>query len=80
MVQGALLSLLLLTGDAAELVAELGLETAPVASRDLPGWRVPRRIVVAAAVMHELKQRRQLVKRLAAEPHFAQCTREFPRG
>ena len=46
MVNGALLSLLLLTGDAADLVAELGLETSAVASRDLPGWRAPKKVVV----------------------------------
>ncbi|HEX6851353.1 MAG TPA: D-2-hydroxyacid dehydrogenase [Candidatus Polarisedimenticolaceae bacterium] len=27
------------------LVAELGLEVSPVASRDLPGWRVPKKVV-----------------------------------
>jgi phosphoglycerate dehydrogenase-like enzyme len=33
----------------AELVRELGIEESPVASRDLPGWRVPQRIYVRAS-------------------------------
>jgi phosphoglycerate dehydrogenase-like enzyme len=32
-----------------EVVAELGLETSPFASRDLPGWRVPKKIVAPGA-------------------------------
>jgi phosphoglycerate dehydrogenase-like enzyme len=31
------------------LIAELGLEASPVASRDLPGWQAPKRVVVAGA-------------------------------
>lgn len=33
----------------AELARELGIEESPVASRDLPGWRVPKRIYVRAS-------------------------------
>jgi phosphoglycerate dehydrogenase-like enzyme len=45
---------------ASALIAELGIEASPIASRDLPGWRVPRRVVVSRATP-ELLQRLQAV-------------------
>lgn len=59
MTGGALLSLLLVTGDAAALVAELGLEESPVASRDLPGWRAPRKVVVPGSDPQRLASLRE---------------------
>jgi len=38
------------------LIAELGLRQAPVASRDLPGWQAPDRIVVSRATPEVLRQ------------------------
>jgi len=34
---------------ATALIQELGLEASPIASRDLPGWQAPKRVVVAEA-------------------------------
>lgn len=45
---------------AAALIQELGLKASPVASRDLPGWKRPQRIVVATAD-EELLERLQAV-------------------
>jgi len=44
----------------AELITELGIEASAVASRDLPGWRPPSRVVVSRATP-ELLQRLQRV-------------------
>jgi phosphoglycerate dehydrogenase-like enzyme len=46
---------------AVALIEELGLEQAAVASRDLPGWKAPGRIVVAYAGAEQLQQLRALV-------------------
>ncbi len=40
------------------LIAELGLQTAATASRDLPGWRAPERVVVARATPEVLERLR----------------------
>lgn len=45
---------------AVTLIAELGIEASPIASRDLPGWRIPERVLVARATP-ELLQRLQAV-------------------
>jgi len=46
---------------AAALIAELGLKEGPVPSRDLPGWRAPRRIVVATDDVERLQQLQSVV-------------------
>lgn len=46
---------------ATALIEDLGLQPSAVASRDLPGWRAPRRIVVAHADAGQLRQLQNLV-------------------
>lgn len=41
---------------ATALIGELGLKPATVASRDQPGWAVPKRVVVANAESDQLQQ------------------------
>ena len=46
---------------ATALIEELGLQSSAVASRDLPGWKVPERIVVAYADAGQLRQLQAMV-------------------
>ena len=53
---------------ATALIAELGFKAAAVASRELPGWRVPERVVVAFADEARLRQLKGALPGVEVQP------------